>query len=221
MIEKKKISRIIPFGYEKVNGKDLLLPIKDQLNHLDTAKNLYKNGSTSLRRVSQWLTNNTGRYISHVGLRKIINKEKLKNNKDTTNIIDLGHDDEKLTQDVNIKLQNNWKKKFGRNTKRIGDVAEHIVITRLLKLGWEVFKNVSSVGPIDICIFNLEKNLFYYIDIKSLNKSYKNIEHRILGNCLVGALTSRQKNLGVKVAYYFNNKVYIIVNRKTKQVICI
>ena len=49
MIEKKKISRIIPFGYEKVNGKDLLLPIKDQLNHLDTAKNLYKNGSTSLR----------------------------------------------------------------------------------------------------------------------------------------------------------------------------
>ena len=188
MIEKRKISRIIPFGYEKVNGKDLLLPIKDQLNHLDTAKNLYKNGSTSLRRVSQWLTNNTGRYISHVGLRKIINKEKLKNNKDTTNIIDLGHDDEKLTQDVNIKLQNNWKKKFGRNTKRIGDVAEHIVITRLLKLGWEVFKNVSSVGPIDICIFNLEKNLFYYIDIKSPNSTYKSNKNN-LRNCL-GALTS-------------------------------
>ena len=78
MIEKKKISRIIPFGYEKVNGKDLLRPIKDQLKHLNTAKNLYKDGSTSLRRVSQWLTDNTGRYISHVGLRKIINKEKLK-----------------------------------------------------------------------------------------------------------------------------------------------
>ena len=219
MIEKKKISRIIPFGYEKVNGKDLLRPIKDQLNHLDTAKNLYKNGSTSLRRVSQWLTNNTGRYISHVGLRKIINKEKLKNNKDTTNIIDLGHDDEKLTQDVNIKLQNNWKKKFGRNTKRIGDVAEHIVITRLLKLGWEVFKNVSSVGPIDICIFNLEKNLFYYIDIKSPNSTYKSNKNN-LRNCL-GALTSRQRKLGVKVAYYFDNRIYIVVNEKPKQVICI
>ena len=221
MIEKRKISRIIPFGYEKVNGKDLLRPIKDQLDHLDTAKNLYKNGKSSLRRVSQWLTDNTGRYISHVGLSKIINKEKLKNNKATVNIIDFGYEDKKFTHDVNIKLQNNWKKKFGRNVKRIGDVMEHIVITRLLQSGWEVFKNISSVGSIDICILNLEKNLFYYIDIKSLNKSYKNIEHRILGNCLVGALTSRQKKLGVKVAYYFNNKVYIIVNRKTKQVICI
>ena len=220
MIEKKRISRIIPFGYEKVNGKNLLLPIEDQLNHLDTAKNLYKNGSTSLRRVSQWLTNNTGRYISHVGLRKIINKEKLKNNKATINIVDLGYEDKKFTHDVNIKLQNNWKKNFGRNTKRIGDVVEHIVIARLLKSGWEVFKNISSVGLIDICILNLEKNLFYYIDIKSLNSTYKNIENHLKGNCL-GALTSRQRKLGVKVAYYFDNRVYIIVNRKPKQVICI
>jgi hypothetical protein len=220
MIEKKKISRIIPFGYEKVNGKDLLRPIKDQLNHLDTAKNLYKNGGTSLRRVSSWLTNNTGRYISHVGLRKIINKEKLKNNKATVNIIDLGYDDEKLTHDVSIKLQNNWKKKFGKNAKRIGDITEHLVITRLLKSGWEVFKNVSSVGLIDICIFNLEKNLFYYIDIKSFISSYKNIEHHLKRN-YSGALTSRQRKLGVKVAYYFDNKVYIIINRETKQVITI
>ena len=220
MIEKKKISRTIPFGYEKVSGKDLLRPIKDQLIHLNTAKNLYKNGNSSLRRASQWLADNTGRYISHVGLHKIINKEKLKNNKATINIVDFGYEDKKFTHDVNIKLQNNWKKKFGRNAKRIGDVVEHIVIARLLQSGWEVFKNISSVGPIDICILNLEKNLFYYIDIKSLNSTYKNIEHHLKGNCL-GALTSRQKKLGVKVAYYFNNKVYIIVNRKTKQVICI
>jgi len=220
MIEKKKISRIIPFGYEKVNGKDLIRPIKDQLNHLDTAKNLYKNGDTSLRRASQWLTNNTGRYISHVGLRKIINKEKLKNNKATVNIIDLGYDDRKLTHDVNIKLQNNWKKKFGRNAKRIGDVTEHLVITRLLKSGWEVFKNISSVGLVDICILNLEKNLSYYIDIKSFNSSYKSIEHHLKGNCL-GALTSRQRKLGIKLAYYFEDRVYIILDRKTKQVMII
>ena len=204
MIEKKKISRIIPFGYEKVNGKDLLLPIKDQLNHLDTAKNLYKNGSTSLRRVSQWLTNNTGRYISHVGLRKIINKEKLNNNKAT----------------VNIKLQNNWQGIFGLNHARIGDVVEHIAITRLLKSGWEVFKNISSVGPIDICIFNIKKNKFYYIDIKSLTRSYRSIEHFLSGMC-VERLTSKQKKLGVKLAYYFDDRVYIIINRKAKQVICI
>jgi len=204
MIEKKKISRIIPFGYEKVNGKDLIRPIKDQLNHLNTAKNLYKNGGTSLRRVSSWLTNNTGRYISHVGLRKIINKEKLKNNKAT----------------VNIKLQNNWQGIFGLNHARIGDVVEHIAITRLLKSGWEVFKNISSVGPIDICIFNIKKNKFYYIDIKSLTRSYRSIEHFLSGMC-VERLTSKQKKLGVKLAYYFDDRVYIIINRKAKQVICI
>ena len=204
MIEKKKISRIIPFGYEKVNGKDLIRPIKDQLNHLNTAKNLYKNGGTSLRRVSSWLTNNTGRYISHVGLRKIINKEKLKNNKAT----------------VNIKLQNNWQDIFGLNHARIGDVVEHIAITRLLKSGWEVFKNISSVGPIDICIFNIKKNKFYYIDIKSLTRSYRSIEHFLSGMC-VERLTSKQKKLGVKLAYYFDDRVYIIINRKAKQVICI
>jgi hypothetical protein len=220
MIEKKKISRTIPFGYEKVSGKDLLRPIKDQLIHLNTAKNLYKNGNSSLRRASQWLADNTGRYISHVGLHKIINKEKLKNNKATINIVDFGYEDKKFTHDVNIKLQNNWKKKFGKNAKRIGDVVEHIAIARLLQSGWEVFKNISSVGPIDICILNLEKNLFYYIDIKSLNSTYKNIEHHLKGNCL-GALTSRQKKLGIKIAYYFDDRVYIIINRKTKQVICI
>ena len=204
MIEKRKISRIIPFGYEKVNGKDLLRPIKDQLKHLNTAKNLYKDGNTSLRRVSQWLTDNTGRYISHVGLRKIINKEKLNNNKAT----------------INIKLQNNWQGIFGLNHARIGDVVEHIAITRLLKSGWEVFKNISSVGPIDICIFNIKKNKFYYIDIKSLTRSYRSIEHFLSGMC-VERLTSKQKKLGVKLAYYFDDRVYIIINRKAKQVICI
>ena len=204
MIEKRKVSRTIPFGYEKVNGKDLLRPIKDQLKHLNTAKNLYKDGSTSLRRVSQWLTDNTGRYISHVGLRKIINKEKLNNNKAT----------------VNIKLQNNWQDIFGLNHARIGDVVEHIAITRLLKSGWEVFKNISSVGPIDICIFNIKKNKFYYIDIKSLTRSYRSIEHFLSGMC-VERLTSKQKKLGVKLAYYFDDRVYIIINRKAKQVICI
>jgi len=204
MMEKKKISRIIPFGYEKVNGKDLLRPIKDQLKHLNTAKNLYKDGNTSLRRVSQWLTDNTGRYLSHVRLRTIINKQKLNTNK----------------ANINIKLQNNWQGIFGLNHARIGDVVEHIAITRLLKSGWEVFKNISSVGPIDICIFNIKKNKFYYIDIKSLTRSYRSIEHFLSGMC-VERLTSKQKKLGVKLAYYFDDRVYIIINRKAKQVICI
>ena len=119
-----------------------------------------------------------------------------------------------------IEKQIGWQDIFGRNHARIGDVVEHIAITRLLKSGWEVFKNVSSVGLIDICIFNIKKNKFYYIDIKSLTRSYRSIEHFLSGMC-VERLTSKQKKLGVKLAYYFDDRVYIIINRKAKQVICI
>jgi hypothetical protein len=119
-----------------------------------------------------------------------------------------------------IEKQPGWQDIFGCNHPRIGDVVEHIAITRLLKSGWEVFKNVSSVGPIDICIFNIKKNNFYYIDIKSLTRSYKSIEQYLSSRCTT-RLTSRQKKLGVKIAYYFDNRVYIIVNRKTKRVITI
>ena len=75
-----KISRTIPFGYE-VDAKDngILNPIPDQLDKLEIAKRYLK--QYSYREVSQWLTRNTGRYISHVGLRKRLENEKRRNNK--------------------------------------------------------------------------------------------------------------------------------------------
>ncbi len=74
-----KISRTIPFGYE-VDTKDngILNPIPDQLDKLEIAKRYLK--QYSYREVSQWLTRNTGRYISHVGLRKRLENEKRRNN---------------------------------------------------------------------------------------------------------------------------------------------
>jgi|TARA_R100001463_G_scaffold133799_1_gene195478 hypothetical protein len=74
-----KISRTIPFGYE-VDKKDngILNPIPDQLDKLEIAKRYLK--QYSYREVSQWLTRNTGRYISHVGLRKRLENEKRRNN---------------------------------------------------------------------------------------------------------------------------------------------
>ena len=40
---------------------------------------------------------------------------------------------------------------------RVGDINEQIAITECLKAGWDVFKNVSAAGPVDMCIFNIEK----------------------------------------------------------------
>jgi len=74
-----KISRTIPFGYE-LDKKDsgILNPIPDQLDKLEIAKRYLK--QYSYREVSQWLTRNTNRYISHVGLRKRLENEKRRNN---------------------------------------------------------------------------------------------------------------------------------------------
>ena len=74
-----KISRTIPFGYElDKEDSGILNPIPDQLDKLEIAKRYLK--QYSYREVSQWLTRNTGRYISHVGLRKRLENEKRRNN---------------------------------------------------------------------------------------------------------------------------------------------
>ena len=69
-----KVSRTIPFGYE-VDPEDegILLPIVDELDKLEVAKNYLK--QYSYREVANWLTKHTGRTISHVGLMKRVKIE--------------------------------------------------------------------------------------------------------------------------------------------------
>ena len=46
---------------------------------------------------------------------------------------------------------------MGRNQKRvIGDVSEYRAIIKFLEEGYEVFKNVSSSGPIDMVLVHHE-----------------------------------------------------------------
>ena len=75
-----KISRTIPFGYE-VDPEDegILLPIADELDKLEMAKNYLK--QYSYREVANWLTKHTGRTISHVGLMKRLKNERRRKNK--------------------------------------------------------------------------------------------------------------------------------------------
>ena len=75
-----KIARTIPFGYQvDPNDEHVLLPIKNELDLLEKAKDYLK--QYSYREVANWLSRNTNRYISHVGLRKRIDDERRRKNK--------------------------------------------------------------------------------------------------------------------------------------------
>ena len=66
----KRKSRIIPFGYKIDETENYLIRIESELEALEKAKEYLK--TCSYREVAEWLHRKTGRYISHVGLRKRI-----------------------------------------------------------------------------------------------------------------------------------------------------
>ena len=74
-----RIARTVPFGYKQSEeDPDILDPIKVELDLLEKARkhvNQY-----SYREVANWLTSNSGRYISHVGLRKRLQHERQRKN---------------------------------------------------------------------------------------------------------------------------------------------
>ena len=75
-----RISRTIPFGYDiDPDDPDVLLPNEHQLDMLEKAKQYLK--QYSYREVANWLTRNTGRDISHVGLKKRLDNERTRKNK--------------------------------------------------------------------------------------------------------------------------------------------
>lgn len=69
-----RVGHHIPFGYEQdKDDPDILLPIPEELELLDQAKEYLKEYSS--RVVANWLSQKSGRYISHVGLLKRVRKE--------------------------------------------------------------------------------------------------------------------------------------------------
>ena len=67
-IKIKRKARTIPFGFKQSEDPDYLEPIKEELDALRQAREYSK--TCSLRETAQWLHRKTGRYISHVGLKK-------------------------------------------------------------------------------------------------------------------------------------------------------
>ena len=74
-----RIARTIPFGYvQDEQDPDLLQPVQNELDKLEMARDYLK--QYSFREVSNWLSTQTGRYISHVGLRKRVENERQRKN---------------------------------------------------------------------------------------------------------------------------------------------
>jgi hypothetical protein len=66
----RRQGRVIPFGYRAdLDDPDWLIPVPHELDALEKAIEYTK--VSSLRQTAQWLTKKTGRYISHMGLKKI------------------------------------------------------------------------------------------------------------------------------------------------------
>ena len=69
-----RVGRTIPFGYrQSEEDRDLLLPIVEELELLEKAKKFIR--QYSYRQVANWLSTQSGRNISHVGLMKRIKIE--------------------------------------------------------------------------------------------------------------------------------------------------
>tara|TARA_R110000824_G_scaffold230173_2_gene417817 strand:- start:351 stop:572 length:222 start_codon:yes stop_codon:yes gene_type:complete len=71
----KRRSSTIPFGF-KLSEVDssYLEEIPEQLEVLEEIKPLIKNRSISLREGSNWILHKTGRPLSHMGLKKIVER---------------------------------------------------------------------------------------------------------------------------------------------------
>ena len=69
-----RVTQKIPFGYAEHPENDrLLIPIVEELEALELAKRHLQ--QYSYRAVANWLTKETGRYISHMGLKKRVELE--------------------------------------------------------------------------------------------------------------------------------------------------
>ena len=71
-IKIKKRAKTVPFGFKESSTPVYLEPVREELDALNQAKDYLKN--CSLRETASWLHRKTGRYISHVGLKKRIER---------------------------------------------------------------------------------------------------------------------------------------------------
>jgi len=72
----RRTSSTIPFGYKLNSDNKTLEEVPSELKALNEAKDGVKKGAFSLRGAVEILESNTGRKLSAMGLKKIIDKDK-------------------------------------------------------------------------------------------------------------------------------------------------
>ena len=71
----RRTSSTIPFGYRLSKDPQYLEAVPEEQEELEHIKDLVKSKALSLRDGAEWLSFSTGRTLSHVGLKKIIDKD--------------------------------------------------------------------------------------------------------------------------------------------------
>ena len=72
----RRSSSTIPFGYKlSESNNEMLEPVEAELKALEKILPMIKDKTLSLREGSMWLTHETGRAISHMGLKKIAERK--------------------------------------------------------------------------------------------------------------------------------------------------
>ena len=72
-ILRKRVARVVPFGYRESEKENYLEPIQEEIDALEQARK-YIRGS-SYREVSDWIFRKTGRKLTGMGLRKVLNRK--------------------------------------------------------------------------------------------------------------------------------------------------
>ena len=120
-----RVGRHVPFGYKQDKEDDMLLiPIPEELELLEKAKKFLQD--YSVRQVAKWLSDQSGRNITHVGLYKRVRMEE-KRRRASSNYKQYA----KKYKEAARKSQKIEEKRLGgRNTRSLTTDEDYIELER-------------------------------------------------------------------------------------------
>ena len=72
-ILRKKVARVVPFGYNESEKENYLESVPEEMDAMEQARKYIK--GSSYREVADWLFRKTGRKLTGMGLRKVLNRQ--------------------------------------------------------------------------------------------------------------------------------------------------